>query len=63
MVILPPTGGVTVLYKEVNGDTGIYIPETNATPFIRFFDQAHIPSNIYLYTGGAIASPTTLWWF
>jgi hypothetical protein len=63
LVILPPTGGVTVQYKEVLGDTGIYIPETNATPFLRFFDQAHLPTSIYLVAGSAISSPTTIWWF
>ena len=63
MVILPPTGGVTVLYKEVSGDTGIYIPETNASPFIRFFDQAHLPANVYLYSASLQTSPTTLLWF
>lgn len=63
MVILPPTGGITVLYKEVSGDTGIYIPQTNATPFVRFFDQANLPAHVYLYAASLMTSPTTLFWF
>ena len=63
MVILPPAGGVTVLYKEVSGDTGIYIPQTSASPFMRFFDQANLPAHIYLYAASAMTSPTTLRFF
>lgn len=63
MIILPSTGGVTVLYKEVLNDTGIYIPQTSAAPFLRFFDQSNLPTSIYLYAASAMTSPTSLRFF
>ena len=63
MIILPPAGGITCLYKEVLNDTGIYIPQTSVAPFIRFFDQSNLPANIYLYAGSLMASPTSIMFF
>lgn len=63
LVVLPPTGGVLVFYKEVSGDTGIPIPQTNASPFVRIFDQANLPSNVYFDPDDAIIGPVSLFWF